>query len=186
MILVIDNYDSFTYNLVQYFEQLGYKTLVYKHDKITIALIKKLKPSFIVLSPGPKAPLDAGISLEVIHNFYKKTPILGVCLGHQCIAYYFGASVVKAQEIVHGKASLINHSGKRLFRNIHNPCLVGRYHSLKISNCPENFYIDANYKNIIMAIAHKELPVFGVQFHPESILSDCGFAILKNFFTQGD
>ena len=184
MILLIDNYDSFTYNLVQYLEELGAKIKVYRNDKVTIGEIKKLKPSHIVISPGPGRPDDAGVSKRVIFEFKGKMPVLGVCLGHQCIGEVFGGKVVPAKRLMHGKTSLIYHNKKTIFKGIKNPFQATRYHSLIVERkgLPKCLDIIAQTKeNEIMAIKHKEYPVWGVQFHPESILTLEGKKILKNF-----
>ncbi len=187
MILVIDNYDSFTYNLVQYFGELNQKVEVLRNDKLSIAQIRKLSPKQIVISPGPCTPKEAGISVEVILNFYKKLPILGVCLGHQCIGYAFGANIVRAKILMHGKTSKIFHDRQKIFKGIPNPFRATRYHSLCIEerSLSKNFKITARADDgEIMAIEHLHLPVFGVQFHPESILTDEGKNILQNFLNQ--
>ncbi|MDP2924223.1 MAG: aminodeoxychorismate/anthranilate synthase component II [Candidatus Omnitrophota bacterium] len=184
MVLVIDNYDSFTYNLVQYLQELGAEVSVYRNDKISIHRLKKLKIDKIVISPGPGRPKDSGISCFVIAEFYKKIPILGVCLGHQCIGYCFGGRIIKASEIMHGKTSLIYHSNKGIFKGVKNPFIATRYHSLIIEKktLPSNLAITAYTKNgIIMAVRDKKYPLFGVQFHPESILTQEGKKILNNF-----
>ncbi|MBU1122728.1 MAG: aminodeoxychorismate/anthranilate synthase component II [Candidatus Omnitrophota bacterium] len=184
MVLVIDNYDSFTYNLVQYLRELGADTDTYRNDKLTIFQIKKLKIDRIVISPGPGRPKDAGISCQVIKSFYKEIPILGVCLGHQCIGEVFGARIIKASEIMHGKTSLIYHDNKDIFEGIKNPFIATRYHSLVIDRqtVPSNLSITAHTENdIIMGIKEKDYPLYGVQFHPESILTEEGKNILKNF-----
>lgn len=184
MVLVIDNYDSFTYNLVQYLGEIGANLKVYRNDKIDIKKIKKISPSHIVISPGPGGPPDAGISNEVIREFCDKIPILGVCLGHQCIGYTFGAKIVRAKRIMHGKTSLIYHTGKHIFKKIKNPFEATRYHSLiiKPDTLPSSFEICAwTDKKEIMGIKHKQYKLFGVQFHPESILTYEGKKILKNF-----
>lgn len=183
MLLLIDNYDSFTYNLVQYFQILGQEVLVYAHDQITTQEIKRLNPQYIVISPGPKAPEDAGISLEVIKEFYRIKPILGVCLGHQCLAYAFGGHIIPALEIIHGGTSAILHHYQGLFKNIPNFFNATRYHSLavEISSLPACFSIDAWAMNTIMAISHRQYPLFGLQFHPEAILSEHGMLLLENF-----
>lgn len=186
MILVIDNYDSFTYNLVQYLGELGANLKVYRNDKIAIPKIKKMSPSHIVISPGPGTPLQSGISLEVIKNFYQKIPLLGVCLGHQCIGYVLGGKIVRAKKIMHGKTSLIYHNQKNIFKNILNPFSATRYHSLiiKPDTLPSSLELTAWTKEgEIMGIKHKEYNLFGVQFHPESILTDEGKNILKNFIS---
>jgi anthranilate synthase/aminodeoxychorismate synthase-like glutamine amidotransferase len=184
MILVIDNYDSFTYNLVQYLQELGASTVVYRNDKVDIKRLKRLKIDKIVISPGPGRPQDSGISCAVIKEFYKEIPILGVCLGHQCIGYVFGGKIVKAPKIMHGKTSLIYHNGKEIFKKVKNPFVATRYHSLVIEreSLPKNLSIIA-YTNdgIIMGVKEKRYPLFGVQFHPESILTTEGKKILNNF-----
>lgn len=183
MLLLIDNYDSFTYNLVQYFQCLNQDVRVFAHDKISIEQIKTLAPNYIVLSPGPKSPNEAGISLEAIQAFHTQIPILGICLGHQCLAQAFGGTIIQAPEIIHGKTSIIEHNGQGLFKNIPNPFNATRYHSLavEIESLPECFSIDAKTKDTIMAISHKQYPLFGVQFHPEAILSEYGMELLENF-----
>ncbi len=186
MVLVIDNYDSFTYNLVQYLEELGQEVLVYRNDKITLDKIKKLNPDRIVISPGPGTPLSAGISCELIKNFYRHLPILGVCLGHQCIGYVFGAKIVRAPKIMHGKVSLIYHDGKKLFKGVKNPFLATRYHSLIIDRktLPSNLIVNASTEDgIIMGVKERHFSLWGVQFHPESILTEEGKKILKNFLS---
>lgn len=181
---MIDNYDSFTYNLVQYFGELGAKVIVYRNDKITLNEIKSLNPEKIVISPGPGDPIHAGISVDVIKEFHKTIPILGVCLGHQAIGEAFGGKIVRAKNIMHGKTSEIHHDGKTIFRNIKNPFVATRYHSLIVdkSSLPSCFEISAWTKNDeIMGLRHKEYKVEGVQFHPESILTKEGLKILGNF-----
>lgn len=188
MILMIDNYDSFTYNLVQYLGELGEKLIVYRNDKITLNKIKKLKPTRIVISPGPKTPKEAGISNDIIKEFAGEIPILGVCLGHQCIGYVYGAKIVRAEKLMHGKTSLIYHDGKTIFKGIKNPFTATRYHSLivKKETLPDCLEISAETKeNEIMGIRHKKYKVEGVQFHPESILTTVGKDILRNFL-QGN
>ena len=184
MILVIDNYDSFTYNLVQYLGELGQKLEVFRNDKISVSDIERLAPTAIVISPGPGVPRDAGISNECVKNFYNKIPILGVCLGHQCIGYCFGAKIVRAKKLMHGKTSLINHHGKGIFKDIPSPFEATRYHSLiiKPGTLPRELTVTAYTKDKeIMALRHKHFPVFGVQFHPESILTKYGKKLLSNF-----
>ena len=184
MILMIDNYDSFTYNLVQYFGELGGKIEVVRNDKITIQKIKKLNPERIVISPGPKSPKEAGLSNDIISEFKDKVPLLGVCLGHQCMGYVFGGDVVRADRLMHGKTSLINHNGKGIFKGIKNPFEATRYHSLIVSkkNFPKCLEVTAWTKEgEIMGLKHRDYPVFGVQFHPESILTKSGIDILRNF-----
>jgi len=184
MILMIDNYDSFTYNLVQYLGELGQQVLVYRNDALSINDIKRLDPDKIVISPGPGRPEDAGISCEVIRQFSGKIPILGVCLGHQAIGYVFGAKIVGAKRLMHGKTSKIYHNKKDIFKNIANPFLATRYHSLLVErkSLPLCLEITAfTAENEIMGLKHKAYPVWGVQFHPESILTKSGKQILDNF-----
>lgn len=184
MILMIDNYDSFTYNLVQYLSELGQNVVVFRNDKISIPKIKKLKPKKIVISPGPGTPLEAGISNEIIRQFSGTIPILGVCLGHQCIGHVFGGKIVRAKKIMHGKVSDIYHNKKGVFRGIENPFIATRYHSLLIENksFPSVLELTAWTKDKeIMGVCHKVHPTIGVQFHPESILTTAGKKILKNF-----
>ena len=185
MILLIDNYDSFTYNLVQYFGELGAKLKVYRNDKITLSEIKKLKNiTHIVISPGPGTPKDAGISKSLIKEFSGKLPILGVCLGHQCIGEVFGGRIVQAKKLMHGKTSLVYHNRKDIFKSIKSPFDATRYHSLVVQrkSLPKCFNIIAHTKDKeIMGIKHKDFSVYGVQFHPESILTKEGKKLLKNF-----
>ena len=184
MVLVIDNYDSFTYNLVQYLEELGANTKTFRNDKITLEEVAGLKFDQIVISPGPGRPEDAGVSLKVIKDYYQKVPILGVCLGHQAIGYVFGAAIVKAPTIMHGKTSQILHNGKDIFKGIKSPFEATRYHSLVIDKktLPANLLITAHTEDgVIMGVREKSFPLFGVQFHPESILTPDGKKILKNF-----
>ncbi len=184
MILVIDNYDSFTYNLVQYLGELGAKLKVFRNDKISLSEIKKLQPKKMVISPGPGRPKDAGISMEIIRELGKTTPILGVCLGHQCIGEVFGGKVVRAKRLMHGKTSLIYHNNCKIFKNVSNPFQATRYHSLIVAKkgLPSCLEITAWTKQgEIMGLVHKRLPIYGVQFHPESILTDEGKKVLKNF-----
>ena len=186
MILMIDNYDSFTYNLVQYLCELGERVTVFRNDKITIHRIRQLKPKKIVISPGPKRPEDARISNDVIRELSGTIPILGVCLGHQCIGHVFGGKVSRAKKIMHGKVSEIYHKGQGLFKGIDNPFSATRYHSLLIQPkpFPEVLEITAWTKDReIMGVRHRSHPTFGVQFHPESILTPAGKKILKNFLS---
>lgn len=186
MLLIIDNYDSFTYNLVQYFQMLGQSVLVFAHDAITVQAIADLQPDYIVISPGPGNPDQAGVSLQVIDAFKGIMPILGVCLGHQCIGQYFGGKIVQAQHIMHGKTSSLSHCGQRLFSGLKQPLTVTRYHSLVIdpATLPDGLQVDAiTSDGEIMAVSHRTFPLYGVQFHPESILSEQGLALLKNFLT---
>ena len=189
MLLMIDNYDSFTYNLVQYLAEIGQEVKVVRNDKISIEEINKLNPQYIVISPGPCTPNEAGISLELIEAFKGKIPILGVCLGHQSIGQAFGGKIIHAQTIMHGKTSKIFHNDKGVFRGIKNPFIATRYHSLVIDreSLPNCFDITAwTDDNEIMGIKHKELAIEGVQFHPESILSEYGHDLLKNFLDQNE
>ncbi len=185
MILMIDNYDSFTYNVVQYFGKLGADIEVYRNDKITIDEIEKKKPKALVISPGPCTPKEAGVSVEAIRRFAGKIPIFGICLGHQSIGYAFGAKIVRARKLMHGKASNIIHNGRELFEGMKNPFSAIRYHSLVIEreSLPEVFEITAESEDDreIMGIRHKEFPIYGVQFHPESILTENGIKIIENF-----
>jgi len=184
MILVIDNYDSFTYNLVQYLGELGAELAVYRNDEITIGQIKKMRPEKIVISPGPGEPRGAGISEDVIRAFGRDMPILGVCLGHQAIGEVFGGKIILAKNLMHGKTSSIYHDGKKIFRGIPNPFEATRYHSLLVErrSLPAVLKITAETKDKeIMGLEHKEYPVYGVQFHPESILTVEGKKLLKNF-----
>ncbi|CUS77317.1 anthranilate synthase, component II [Candidatus Kryptobacter tengchongensis] len=184
MILIIDNYDSFTYNLVQYIGEIGVEMEVARNDAITIDEIKQIKPDAIVISPGPCTPYEAGISIEVIRQFHKSTPILGVCLGHQAIGVAFGGKVIKAPTIMHGKVSKIYHNNSSIFSGLPNPFKATRYHSLIVdrNTLPDSLEITAwTEDGIIMGLKHKEFPTFGVQFHPESIMTEFGKEILKNF-----
>ena len=185
MLLIIDNYDSFTYNLVQYFQCLNQEVLVSPHDQISLQQIRDLAPDYLVISPGPKGPDDAGISLAAIHEFHREIPILGICLGHQCIAQAFGGQIISAPEIMHGKTSLIQHHQRGLFHNIPIGFQATRYHSLAVeaSSLPDCFSIEAWVDDTIMAISHRQHPVFGLQFHPEAILSQYGQQLLGNFLS---
>ena len=183
-LLVIDNYDSFTYNLVHYVGELGAEPIVYRNDKITLDEIEALAPEAILLSPGPKTPTEAGICLAVIDRFSPTTPILGVCLGHQAIGQAMGGDVVRAPELMHGKTSRITHNGKGLFRGLNSGFEATRYHSLIVEaeTLPASLEVTASTDDgLIMAMQHRELPLYGVQFHPESIASENGKAILGNF-----
>lgn len=184
MILMIDNYDSFVYNLVQYIGELGEEVLVKRNDEITIEEIKELDPEIIVLSPGPCSPKESGICIDVVNNFKGIKPILGICLGHQTIGHVFGGNIIKANQPVHGKVHSIEHTNKGVFKNLKNPLNVTRYHSLvvDIDTLPEDLEVTAiTDKNEIMGIKHKKYLIEGVQFHPEAILSEQGHDILRNF-----
>ncbi|KMT20923.1 anthranilate synthase component II [Clostridium cylindrosporum] len=185
MILIIDNFDSFTYNVYQYIGNLYKDIKIYRNNEITIDEIKMLNPRGIIISPGPKTPKDAGISMDVIKEFYKTTPILGICLGHQAIGEVFGGEVIRAEKIMHGKTSNINHDGKGLFTGINKPLRVMRYHSLVISkdSTLDEFEVTAKSEDDdeIMGICHKKYPLHGVQFHPESIFTEDGMKIIENF-----
>ena len=184
MLIVIDNYDSFTYNLVQYLGELGQDVRVYRNDKITLKEIESLKPEKIVISPGPCTPKEAGISVDLIKQFAGKIPILGVCLGHQSIGYALGGEIIHAKKLMHGKTSMINHDGKTIFKNLPNPFEATRYHSLVIEreSIPDELEISAETDDgEIMGVRHKEYIIEGVQFHPESILTKAGKDLLRNF-----
>ncbi len=184
MLLLIDNYDSFTYNLFQYLCELGQDVRVVRNDKISIDAIAKLNPERIVISPGPGTPLDAGISIDTIRHFGPKLPILGVCLGHQCIGYAYGGTVAGAGEIMHGKSSMIKHDGKGIFAGLPNPFQAIRYHSLAVmrDSLPDCLEVTAETDGgIIMGLRHRKYPTEGVQFHPESIMTDVGKDLLRNF-----
>ncbi|MES5261288.1 aminodeoxychorismate/anthranilate synthase component II [Priestia megaterium] len=184
MILMIDNYDSFTFNLVQYLGELGHELLVKRNDEITLSEIEVLNPDFLMISPGPCSPNEAGISLEAIEYFAGKIPIFGVCLGHQSIGQAFGGNVIRADKLMHGKTSEMHHDGRTIFKGLDNPFTATRYHSLIVekSSLPNCFEISAwTAEDEIMAIRHKSLPIEGVQFHPESIMTSYGKEMLKNF-----
>jgi anthranilate synthase component 2 len=184
---MIDNYDSFTYNLVQYFGELGARVEVFRNDEITVAGIAERRPDFLVVSPGPCSPAEAGISVEAIRHFAGKLPILGVCLGHQSIGAAFGGKIVRAQQLMHGKTSVITTNRTGVFADLPEQFTVNRYHSLAIekSSCPQVLETTAwTDDGEIMGVRHRELPIQGVQFHPESILSEHGHALLKNFLVQ--
>ncbi|WP_320819242.1 aminodeoxychorismate/anthranilate synthase component II [Thalassolituus sp.] len=191
MILMIDNYDSFTYNVVQYFAELGADVRVYRNDEITIEQIEALNPDHLVISPGPCTPNEAGISMAVIEHFAGKLPILGICLGHQSIGQVFGGKIIRAGQVMHGKTSAVHHANLGVFANLPNPYKATRYHSLVIdkNHLPDCLEITAWTENQdgsmeeIMGVRHKTLAVEGVQFHPESILTEHGHALLKNFLT---
>ncbi|MEQ1573963.1 MAG: aminodeoxychorismate/anthranilate synthase component II [Vicinamibacterales bacterium] len=185
MVLVIDNYDSFTYNLVQYLGELGAEVLVRRNDAVTLDEIEAMRPTHILISPGPGRPEDAGISTEVIRRFGSTTPLLGVCLGHQAIGVVYGGTVCRAHTPMHGKTSVVVHDGKGIFAGISAPFLAGRYHSLVIApeDVPDALEVSARTQEdgTIMAVRHRTYPVHGVQFHPESVLTDEGRTILRNF-----
>ena len=184
MLLMIDNYDSFTYNLVQYFGELGQEVKTFRNDQITIEEIKKLDPKYIVISPGPCTPKESGISMQVIDSFKENKPILGVCLGHQAIGAVFGANIIKAKELMHGKTSKIQHDGNFLFKGMPDNFIATRYHSLVIEEktLSEDFIVNARtVDGSIMGIQHCKLNVSGVQFHPESIMTEDGKKLLSNF-----
>jgi anthranilate synthase component 2 len=192
MLLMIDNYDSFTYNLVQYFGELGAEVTVRRNDKVTLDEMEVMHPERIVISPGPCTPNEAGISMEAIRHFAGRVPLLGVCLGHQAIGQVFGGKVVHAREIMHGKTSMIHHTGKGVFRDLESPYEATRYHSLVVDRAtlPDTLEVTAwtetpeDTADEIMGFRHKEFAVQGVQFHPESILTEHGHGLLKNFLEQ--
>ena len=186
MILMIDNYDSFTYNLVQYLGVLGYEVEVRRNDKITLDEVEKMRPERIVISPGPGTPQSAGITIPIVERFYQRVPILGVCLGHQAIGASFGGQVVRAGRLMHGKTSEISHDGKTIFHNLPDLFSATRYHSLAIDreSLPDCLEISAEAEDgEIMGLRHRQYPVEGIQFHPESILTNEGMNILKNFLS---
>jgi anthranilate synthase/aminodeoxychorismate synthase-like glutamine amidotransferase len=188
MVFVLDNYDSFTYNLVQYLGELGETVEVRRNDQVTVDEIEAMKPSHIVISPGPCTPQDAGISIDVVRHFAGKRPVLGVCLGHQAIGAAFGGRVVRAGRIMHGKVSSIEHDGKTIFQQAPDPMTATRYHSLVVAEegLPQDLEVSAETREpdgtrVIMGLRHRRFPVEGVQFHPESVLTDSGKLLLKNF-----
>jgi anthranilate synthase/aminodeoxychorismate synthase-like glutamine amidotransferase len=188
MLLLIDNYDSFTYNLFQYLGELGEEVWVTRNDEVSLDEITKKSPQHIVISPGPGTPEQAGISNDIILKFGSHTPILGVCLGHQCVGYSYGAKVNRASEIKHGKSSLIYHDGKGLFQGLPNPFPAIRYHSLAVmsDDLPDCLALSAwTNEGIVMGLRHRQFPVEGVQFHPESIMTEVGKDLLRNFLKQG-
>jgi para-aminobenzoate synthetase component II len=186
---MLDNYDSFTFNLVHYFQYLDQKVEVRRNDQITINEIKALQPKYIVISPGPCDPNSAGISLDVIKHFAGKIPLLGVCLGHQCIAQHYGATVKKATKVMHGKTSDISHNNQGIFKGLNHPLTVTRYHSLVVdkNTLPDELHVTAlshdNNSDEVMGLSHRTLPIEGVQFHPESVLTEQGHQLLNNFIT---
>jgi len=187
MVLMIDNYDSFVYNLVRYIEEIGEKVEVVRNDKVNMNLIDKNKYLGIIISPGPKNPEQAGLSLDIIDKFKGKIPILGICLGHQCIGHYFGGRIVKGEKPMHGKISEITHNNKGIFYNVKNPLKVTRYHSLIIEKekLPEELEITAETSDkVIMGIRHNKFPIYGIQFHPEAELTEEGHKILENFILE--
>ncbi|MEK7281943.1 MAG: aminodeoxychorismate/anthranilate synthase component II [Chloroflexota bacterium] len=187
MILVIDNYDSFVYNLAQYIGELGYEPKVFRNDEITLEEMEKLAPSHIVISPGPCTPLEAGVSNEVVRHFSGKIPILGVCLGHQSIGHVFGGEIVRANLPIHGKTSFIHHDGRTIYRGIPTPFEAGRYHSLVIrpGSLPPEVEMSASTEaGDIMGVRHRKYAVEGVQFHPESVLTQVGHDLLRNFLSH--
>jgi anthranilate synthase/aminodeoxychorismate synthase-like glutamine amidotransferase len=188
MVFVLDNYDSFTYNLVQYLGELGAKVEVRRNDQVTVQEIEALHPDRIVISPGPCTPQDAGISIELIRHFTGKVPVLGVCLGHQALGAAFGGNVVRARNIMHGKTSSVQHDGKTIFKNLPSPMTATRYHSLIVQEkgLPKELEISASTverdgSHVIMGLRHRKHPVEGVQFHPESVLTDAGKKLIENF-----
>lgn len=187
MLLMIDNYDSFTYNLVQYFSELGQDVLVKRNDETTVAEIEALQPDYLVISPGPCTPKEAGISNVVIRYFAGKVPLLGVCLGHQCMADVFGGRVKRAKQVMHGKTSLIQHNNKGVFKGLPMPLQVTRYHSLVVE-MPQDFELTAWFNDaeeqVVMGMRHRQLPLEGVQFHPESFMSEAGYRLLANFLHE--
>lgn len=188
MIFLLDNYDSFTYNLAQYLGELGEEVVVRRNDQISVGEIEKLRPARIVISPGPCTPQDAGISINLIRHFAGRVPLLGVCLGHQAIGEAFGGKVVRAGTLMHGKTSSIEHDGKTIFRNIASPMMATRYHSLIVQekDLPSELEVsatchDRDWERVIMGLRHRKFPIEGVQFHPESVLTEHGKQIVRNF-----
>jgi anthranilate synthase component 2 len=182
---MIDNYDSFTFNLVQYLGELGAEVTVWRNDRFELDDVERLAPDAVLVSPGPCTPKDAGLSVELIRRFGSSLPILGVCLGHQAIAEAYGGAVVRARNVMHGKTSQVSHDGSGVFRGVPNPLNATRYHSLIVENLPEelvvNAWVDEDGDRVVMGVRHQEYPVWGVQFHPESILTQAGHDMLRNF-----
>jgi anthranilate synthase/aminodeoxychorismate synthase-like glutamine amidotransferase len=192
VVFVLDNYDSFTYNLVQYLGELGAEVEVRRNDQVSVGEIEDLRPERIVISPGPCTPQEAGISIELIRHFAGKVPLLGVCLGHQAIGAAFGGQVVRARNLMHGKTSQVEHDGKTIFRGLNSPMTATRYHSLIVAeeDLPKELEVSASTTDkdgsrVIMGLRHRELPVEGVQFHPESVLTEEGKQLVKNFLSVG-
>ena len=186
-VLIIDNYDSFVYILAQYLGELGLNPIVFRNDKLTTDGVSDLDPDTILISPGPGTPDDSGISMELIEEFKEKIPIFGVCLGLQCIGEFFGGNVIRAPAVMHGKTSLIKHDGKGVFKSLPNPFEATRYHSLIVDRgtLPDDLEVTAETDDgLIMGLRHKTFPVEGVQFHPESILTNVGYSLLENFFSR--
>ncbi len=186
MVIVIDNYDSFVYNLAQYLGELGWRPVVHRNDEVTLAEIERARPSHIVISPGPCTPLEAGISNDVVRHFGGRIPILGVCLGHQCIGYVYGGEIVRAHIPTHGKSTLVYHDGRTVYQSLPNPFEAGRYHSLVVRSdiIPDVLKTTATTsEGIVMGVRHRDYVVEGVQFHPESIMTDVGHAVLRNFLS---
>jgi anthranilate synthase/aminodeoxychorismate synthase-like glutamine amidotransferase len=188
MVFVLDNYDSFTYNLVQYLGELGAQVEVRRNDQVSVAEVEAMRPERIVVSPGPCTPQDAGISIELIRHFTGKVPLLGVCLGHQALGEAFGGKVIRAKKLMHGKTSPVEHDGKTIFRDVASPMTATRYHSLIVSDhdLPAELEVsahttEADGTRVIMGLRHREFPVEGVQFHPESVLTDAGKKLISNF-----
>jgi anthranilate synthase/aminodeoxychorismate synthase-like glutamine amidotransferase len=186
-VLLLDNYDSFTYNLAQYLGELGHAPIVHRNDKIGVDAIDALAPDRIVISPGPGRPEDAGISVDLIRRYGSRIPVLGVCLGHQAIGYAFGGAVVRAPVLMHGKVSTVKHDGRGIFSGVTQPFVAGRYHSLVVSDpVPDTLEISARTDDgVVMGLRHREFPIHGVQFHPESVLTGEGRKILRNFLELG-
>ncbi len=186
MVIVIDNYDSFVYNLAQYLGELGWRPVVHRNDEVTLAEIERARPSHIVISPGPCTPLEAGISNDVVRHFGGRIPILGVCLGHQCIGYVYGGEIVRAPIPTHGKSTLVYHDGRTVYQSLPNPFEAGRYHSLVVRSdtIPDVLKTTATTsEGIVRGVRHRDYVVEGVQFHPESIMTDVGHAVLRNFLS---